>query len=138
MLGLVSMEATAYSSKDSQLALKTWFTAYDKELEQVPVFKYLGCLLACNNNDTQAMQGNLKKARKCWARIFRVLRAEDTVPQVCRIFYKAIEMSVLLFGSETWSLAPGTLTRLDGSHQRAAWWMGSMQSTHDGDGHWRY
>ncbi len=76
-------------AKHSQLALKMRFTAYGKELEQVSVFKYLGCLLACDDNDTQAMRGNLKKAHKCLARIFCVLRAENTAPQICRIFYKA-------------------------------------------------
>jgi hypothetical protein len=90
------------------------------------VFKYLGCLLACNNNDTQVMRSNLKKAQKCWARISHVLRAENVASQVCKVFYKATVMSVLLFGSETWSLAPGTLKRLDGF------------PTHYGDGYWTY
>jgi len=59
-----------------------------------------------------------------------VLRAENAAPQVCGFFYKAIVMSVLLFGSETWSLALGTLKRLDGfHHHRAAWRMASMQPT---------
>jgi hypothetical protein len=64
------------------------------------VFKYLGQFLACNNNDTQAMRGNLAKARKCWARVSRVLRAENAAPRVCGVFYKATVMSVLLFSSE--------------------------------------
>jgi hypothetical protein len=53
------------AARDSQLALEMQFTAYGKELEQVLVFKYLGRLLVCNDNDTQAMQGNLAKAQKC-------------------------------------------------------------------------
>jgi hypothetical protein len=124
------------AAKDSQVAIKTRFTAYGKELEQVPELKYLGRLLACNDNDTQAMRGNLKRARKCWARISCVLRAGNAALQVCRIFYMAMVMSVLLFGSEAWSLAPGTLKQLDGFHHRAAWRMASMQPTHDGEGHW--
>jgi hypothetical protein len=67
-------------ARDSQLALKTQFTVYGKELEQVSVFKYLGTLLACDDNDTQAMRGNLAKAWKCWAWISRVLRAENAEP----------------------------------------------------------
>jgi hypothetical protein len=102
------------------------------------VFKYLGRLLACNNNDTQAMQGNLAKAWKCWAWISRVLRAGNAKPQVCGVFYKATVMSVLLFGSETWSLAPGTLKRLDSFHHRAAWQMAGMRPSHDGEGNWTY
>ena len=67
-----------------------------------------------------------------------MLRAENTPPRICGVFYKATVMSVLLFGSETWSLAPGTLKRLDGFHHRAAWRMAGMQPTHDGKGIWTY
>ena len=41
------------------------------------VFKYLGRLIVIDNDDTQAVHGNLAKARRVWARISRVLRAED-------------------------------------------------------------
>ena len=84
------------------------------------------------------MRGNLAKARKCWARVSRVLRAENPAPRVCGVFYKATVMSVLLFGSETWSLAPGTLKRLDSFHHRAAWQMAGMRPSHDGEGNWTY
>ena len=126
------------AAKDAQHALATQFHACGEELERVTVFKYLGRLLACDNNNTQAMRGNLTKARKCWARVSRVLRAENAAPRVCGVFYKATVMAVLLFGSETWSLAPGTLRRLDGFHHRAAWRMAGMRPTHDGEGKWTY
>ena len=42
------------------------FTAYREELERVEVFKYLGWLLAYNNNNAQATQSNLKKVRRSW------------------------------------------------------------------------
>jgi hypothetical protein len=66
------------------------FTAYGEDLERVEVFKYLGRLLAYDNNDSQAMRANLKKARKSWARVSRVLRAENASPKVCGVFYKAV------------------------------------------------
>ncbi len=122
-------------AKGSQLALKMQFTVYGKKLAQVSVFKYLQHLLACNNNDTQAMRSNLKKARNCWVRISHVLRAENAAPQICRTFYKAMVMSVLIFGDETWSLVLGILKRLDGFHHRASWQMAGMQPTQDGEGH---
>jgi len=68
----------------SQEALKRSFTAYGEELERVEVFKYLGRLLACNDADTQAMQLNLRKACGCWARVSRVLRAENANRQNMR------------------------------------------------------
>ncbi len=76
------------------------FSAYGEGLERVEVFKYLGRLLAYNDNDSQAMRANLKKARKSWARVSRVLRAENASPKVCGVFYKAVVQAVLLFGSE--------------------------------------
>jgi hypothetical protein len=50
----------------TRLSLETRFFAYGEELEWVKVFKYLGQLLLYDDNDTQAMRGNLAKARGCW------------------------------------------------------------------------
>jgi hypothetical protein len=54
----------------------------------VEVFKYLGRLLAYDDNDSQAMRANLKKVRKSWARVSWawVLRAENPSPKVCGVF----------------------------------------------------
>jgi hypothetical protein len=41
----------------AHLALQQSFAAYGDELERVEVFKYLGRLLAYNNNDVQAVRG---------------------------------------------------------------------------------
>ena len=73
------------------------------------VFKYLGRLIAFDDDYTQAWRGNLAKARRLWARISRVLRAENASARVCGMFYKATVQSVVLFGSETWVLLPATL-----------------------------
>jgi hypothetical protein len=69
-------------------------------------------LLAYDDNDSQAMRLNLKKARKSWAQVSRVLRAENASPKVCGVFYKATVQAVLLFGSETWKLSPLSLKSL--------------------------
>jgi hypothetical protein len=55
-------------------ALQLTFMAYRAELERVEVFKYLGRLLAYNDNDARAVRGNLKKARGVWARLSRTIR----------------------------------------------------------------
>jgi hypothetical protein len=68
------------ATETTRVALTQSFTAYGDKLERVEVFKYLGQLLAYDNNDTQAMQGNLKKARKSWGRVSRILRAENASP----------------------------------------------------------
>ncbi len=58
----------------ARVALTQLFTTYGDELERVEVFKCLGWLLAYDNNDTQAMRGNLKKAHKSWDGVTRILR----------------------------------------------------------------
>ena len=98
---------------DSAVALDAKFYAYGEELERVEVFKYLGRLIASDDDDTQAVRGNLAKARRVWARISRVLRAENASARVCGMFYKATMQSVLLFGSETWVLSPTTLQLME-------------------------
>ena len=101
-------------------ALDLRFSAYGVNLQNVEVFKYLGRLLAYDDVDTQATMSNIRKARRVWARISAVLRAENASPRVCGMFYKITVQSVLLFGSETWILTPITLERLEGFHVKAA------------------
>jgi hypothetical protein len=43
------------AAETASVALTQSFTAYGDKLERVEVFKYLGWLLAYDNNDTQAM-----------------------------------------------------------------------------------
>jgi hypothetical protein len=122
----------------SQEALERSFTAYGEELERVEVFKYLGWLIAYDDADTQAMRSNLRKARGCWARVSRVLRAENATARTCGMFYKATVQAILLFGSETWSLSPTSVKRLEGFHIRAAWRMSGMRPERKANGSWSY
>jgi hypothetical protein len=119
-------------------ALQQTFTVYEAELERVEVFKYLGRLLAYDDNDARAVRGNLKKARGIWARLSPMIRAENASPRACGIFYKATMQSILLFGSETWNLSPQSLKCLEGFHKRANWRMAGKRSTKLPDGTWTY
>ena len=111
---------------NSAAALNKKFYAYGEELERGEVFKYLGRLVAFDDNATYAVRGNLKKALLVRARISCVLRAENVSAQVNGMFYKATVQAVLLFGSETWVFAPAALQRLEGFHVKAARQMTSM------------
>jgi hypothetical protein len=117
------------ATEAARIALARMFTAYSEDLERLETFKYLGRLLAYDNNDSQAMQSNFKKARKSWARVSCLLRAENASPKVSGVFYKATVQAVLLFGSEMWKLSPLNLKSLEGFHIRAARWMAGMQPT---------
>ena len=80
---------------DSTMSIQQRFTAYGKELSNVEVFQYLGRLLAYDDNNSQSININLKKARGCWARILRVLQVENTSPRVCAILYNATVQAYL-------------------------------------------
>ncbi len=121
----------------AHLSLQHTFTAYGEELERVEVFKYLGRLLTYDNNDAQAVWGNLKMVR-VWARLSRTIRAENASPRACGIFYKATVQSILLFGIKTWNLSPSSLKLLEGFHIRAAWRMTGKRPVKLRDGTWMY
>jgi hypothetical protein len=64
----------------SALALRQQFTVHGDMLERFEVFGYLGRLLSQDDNDIQAVQSQLRKARKTWARVGQVLRNENAPP----------------------------------------------------------
>ena len=134
----VARKAQHVAAKRAHLALRQTFTAYSKELERVEVFKYLGRLLAYDDNDTQTVRGNLKKAHSDWVRLSRTIRAKNASPRVCGIFYKATVQLILLFGSETWNLSPKSLKSLKGFHLQAAWHMAGIRPMKLWDGTWKY
>ncbi len=100
----------------SALALWQQFSVHGDVLERVEVFKYLGRLLAQDDNDIQAIRAQIRKARATWARVGQVLRRENTSPRVAAKFYTAVVQAVLLFGSKTWILSTTALARLEGFH----------------------
>jgi hypothetical protein len=134
----VARKVQHVAAERTHLALRQTFTAYGEELEGVEVFKYLGRLLAYDNNDTQAVRNNLKKAQGIWARLSRTIRAENASPHVRGVFYKATVQSILLFGSETWNLSPVGLKSLEGFHIWAAWHMADKRQRKLLDGTWAY
>jgi hypothetical protein len=89
----------------------------------VEVFKYLGCLLAQDDDDIKAIRAQLRKARATWARVGQVLQAENVPLRVAAKFYKAVVQAVLLYGSKTWVLLTTALVSLEGFHIRAAYRM---------------
>ena len=58
------------------------------------------------DNNWPAVVGNLKKERKSWARMTRILGREGSNPRVSRMFFKEVVQAVLIFGSKTWIMTP--------------------------------
>ena len=123
----------------SALALRQQFLVHGDVLEQVEVFKYLGRLLAQDDDDIQAIRAQLRKARATWARVGQVLRSKNASPRVAAKFYKAVVQAVLLYGSETWVLSSTALARLEGFHIRATYRMAQKNKPCRGPGYrWVY
>jgi hypothetical protein len=85
------------SAVRSALALRCQLLVHRNVLERVEVFKYLGCLLAQDNNDAQAIQQQLQKARGVCAHVGQVLCGENTAPRIAAKFYKAVVQAILLY-----------------------------------------
>jgi hypothetical protein len=100
----------------SALALCRQFMVHGETPKKVKVFKYLGRMMAQDDNDVQAVRHQLRKARGTWAHVGQVLRSENTTPWVAAKFYKAVVQAVLLYGSKTWNLTKAVLARLEGFH----------------------
>jgi hypothetical protein len=123
----------------SALALRQQFSIAGEVLKQVEVFKYLGHLLAQDNDIIQAIRAQLWKARATWAQIGQVLRNKNISPHIAASFYKAVVQAILLYGSETWVLSRTALVRLEGFHIRAAYRMVKMHKPKQGPGRtWIY
>jgi hypothetical protein len=123
----------------SALALCEQFYIHDQVLERVEVFKYLGRLLAQDDDDIQAVRAQIRKARATWARVSNVLRAQNATPRISAKFYVAVVQSLLLYNSETWVLSKTALARLEGFHIRAAYKMAKEHVPRRGpDRRWAY
>jgi hypothetical protein len=123
----------------SALALRQQFTVRGDVLERVEVYKYLGRMMAQDDDDIQAVRAQLRKARATWARVGQVLRRENATPFVAARFYQAIVQAILLYGSETWVLTRTALARLEGFHIRAAYRMAKEHKPKRGPGNvWIY
>ena len=89
-------------------------------MEAVSEFRYLGRLLTATDNDWPTVAGNIKKARRSWLRLAKVLGRVGEDPKVSRTFYIAVTQAVLLFVEETWVLTAKMEKALDAFHGRLA------------------
>ena len=112
------------------------FEAYGAPIESVLEFKYLGRILTATDDDWPAVVRNLRKARRSWGRLARVLRREGAYPKVSRTFYIAVTQAVLLFGSETWVLTARIEKSLDSFQSRVARKLTGRQPRRRKDGTW--
>ena len=112
------------------------FKAYGEPMEAVSEFGYLGRLLTATDDDWPAVAGNIKKARRSWGRLARVLGREGADPNVSRTFYIDVTQAVLLFRAETWVLAAKMEKALDTFQARFTRKLTGRQPRRGIDGTW--
>ena len=91
----------------------------DKELERVRYFKYLGRILTEDDDDTRCIEDNLKRARKQWNCIARILKQEGANAQCMAKFYLTVVQAVLLYGADSWTISQRNERKLVSFHRRA-------------------
>ena len=73
------------------------FQAYGRPIDTVTYFKDMGRVLTAADDDWPTVVDNMKKARKSWARMTRILGREGANPMVSEFFFKAVVLAVLIF-----------------------------------------
>lgn len=99
-------------------------------------FRYLGRILAGDDDDSLAAYARLRKARLVWGRFRTILQADGASPAVMGKFYRTVISATLLFGSETWVLSDRALLRLERFHRRCARGMAHRPFHRNMDGTW--
>ena len=68
--------------------------------ENVTAFKYLVQVMMSGDNDWPAVLGNLRKSRKSWGRLSRILIWEGADPKVSGHFQGSDPCGVVVWGGE--------------------------------------
>ena len=92
--------------EEERSATSRAFRAYGIPLEMVTSFIYLGRVMSEADYYWLEALSNLVKAWVVWRRITGIIIWEGARLQVSEIFFKATVQTVLIFGAETWVIAP--------------------------------
>ena len=106
------------SSKTKFISLNTpsdvKLTSAEEELERVQDFKYLGSYIMSSAKDIKIRKAKAWKALNDMSKIWT---SDISRPVKSRFFFATVE-SVLLYGSETWTLTPSLEKSLNGCYTR--------------------
>jgi hypothetical protein len=106
--------------ENSMRASEIVFTIKGIPVENVRDFIELDRILSLLDKDWPDVHNDLVKARRKLDLISRVLRHEGSDPCITAMFYKAVVMAVLLFGSETWVVTTSMLQPLESFYPQIA------------------
>ena len=99
------------------------FIVNGKKLQRVREFCYLGRIFTENDDDSKCIQENLRKARKRWASVGKILKTEGANSKVMAKFYLTIVQAVLLYGADSWTIKKRDYDALRSFHRRAVRYM---------------
>jgi hypothetical protein len=110
-----------------------------QQIKKVEQFKYWWRIITTNDDDLQAVEKQLGKARKVWARIGKLVKQHtNNNPNVFSSVYKTIIMSVLLYGAESWVINATIMVKLKSFHNCCARSITGRHIKLLEDGPWEY
>ena len=112
------MECTRWklATEEERAVTSRAFSAYERPLEMVNSFRYLGRVISEADNNWPAEIRNLAKAQAVWRRMMRILSREGARPRLYGFLFKVLVQSVFIFCAETWVVNP-RLERVLGGFQ---------------------
>ena len=117
-------------------AARAVFKVNGQPIETVSEFKYLGRVLADNDDDWPAVKANIKKARGRWRQVAQILAREGATTGTMAYFYKAIVQAVLLYGSESWVLTQKMWKAVESFHNCCARYIAGEHIRQKPNGEW--
>ena len=108
------------NTEESRAGTETAFQAYACPLINVALFKYTIHLLMETDDFWTVVVSNIRKGRKKWDWMYRVLRREGADSRTLDNLCKSLFQSVLLFFSKTWVATLRVGWMLGGFHHRVA------------------
>ena len=109
-----------------------------KEIERVKEFEYLGRIISDNDDDTKCIDNAIKKARRQWNCIGKMLKREGANAETMAKFYITIVMAVLLYGSESWTITNKNKLKLQSFHNRALRYISGKHIKKVNEDKWEY
>ena len=92
--------------------------------------------MTATDNNWPAVAENIKKARRRWGRLAKVLDREGAEHKVSRTFYITVTQQVLIFGAETWVLTAKMEKALDTFQGRVVGKITGRHTRRRRDGEW--
>ena len=99
---------------------------------------YLGQTITYKKSDWPEVYQNLKKARRWWGMIARVLAKTGATVRVYGMMYKAVDQLVILYGIKIWVVTGDMLKVMEGFRHRESMRITGMTESRGAGREWEY